>query len=424
MKNKFRTLLLVICLMMAFGTVAVSAGESDIALSSLNTTKEQVTVVGTSEGAFAIAAQIRDSSDNIIAITSAGVDDNNEFTVSFMNLNLSYGTYTLYLANYEGGDWTIETFTLSAPTPTPSGNTPNPSGTTTDPSDDTPASTGEDSADKAAEEKQEETAEPEVEQPKAIEDVIADFTETDKDSEAAKLLSQLTDETTGTETSEESISIEVSKGSTQDADSGKLEGGVFKNEDGEVITNSFVESTNNGKMYFADAEGKKVTNSIVTDGENLYYCGKSGAVVTDKAVNIGNGVTVLTDNTGAIITKSEAKITVGGKAYITGEGGVVQKSSAVTITATTKKNGKTVSVERTYITNKKGVVQTGLVKFEGKQYITSKTGIVRKNKMTTVNGKKMFTNKKGYVVKNKTFTYNGETYKANKKGYVTLVKSK
>lgn len=398
--------------MMAFGTVAVSAGESDIALSSLNTTKEQVTAVGTSEGAFAIAAQIRDSSDNIIAITSAGVDDNNEFTVSFMNLNLSYGTYTLYLANYEGGDWTIETFTLSspAPGPTPSGNDP------VVPSGNDPA---------PAEEKHEETAaEPEVEQPKAIEDVIADFTENDKDSDAAKLLSQLTGETADTETSEEGISIEVSKGSTQEADSGKLEGGVFKNEDGDVIKNSFVESSNNGKMYFADAEGKKVTDAIVTDGENLYYCSKSGAVVTDKAVNIGNDVTVLADKDGAIITKSDAKVTVGGKSYITGDGGVVQKSSAVTITATTKKDGKKVSVERTYITNKKGVVQTGLVKFEGKQYITSKTGIVRKNKMTTVNGKKMFTNKNGVVVKNKTFTHNGKTYKADKNGYVKLVKNK
>lgn len=414
--------------MAIFGTVGVCAAEApavdDISISSLSASRDKITATGTtSESVVAVVAQIRSAEyDEIIyAITSAGVDADNRFTVEFSGLALPYGTFKLYIANYEGGDWQTETFTLSppAPGPTPSGNDP------VVPSGNDPAPAEEKPADKETEEKQEETAaEPEVEQPKAIEDVIADFTENDKDSDAAKLLSQLTGETADTETPEEGISIEVSKGSTQEADSGKLEGGVFKNEDGDVIKNSFVESSNNGKMYFADTEGKKVTNSIVTDGENLYYCSKSGAVVTDKAVNIGNDVTVLADKDGAIITKSDARVTVGGKSYITGDGGVVQKSSAVTITATTKKDGKKVSVERTYITNKKGVVQTGLVKFEGKQYITSKTGIVRKNKMTTVNGKKMFTNKNGVVVKNKTFTHNGKTYKADKNGYVKLVKNK
>lgn len=268
--------------------------------------------------------------------------------------------------------------------------------------------------------------------PAEVEQTISEMAKTEEGAESVKLLEQILTANKSEGDAQNSdnqnadssakISVEVSETSPENADKGSIKNGVFKSPEGETIMNSFVESTNNGKKYFADENGKKVTNAIVTDGEKLYYCNKSGIVQTNKAVTLDNNVTVLTDKTGAIITESDAKVSVGGKIYITGEGGAVVKGSKATISVATKKNGKTVTVERTYITNKKGVVQTGIVKHKKKNYVTSKTGIVQKNKITKINGKKVYANKNGVLVVNKTITVDGIKYKADSDGFLTKVK--
>lgn len=267
---------------------------------------------------------------------------------------------------------------------------------------------------------------------KAAEQALTEMSKTEEGAKSIKLLEQIlaVNQTEGdTQGSDKQnadssarLTVEVSETSPDKADKGSLKNNVFKTPEGEIIKNSFVESTKSGKKYFADENGKRVTDAIVTDGEKLYYCNKSGVVQVNKAVTLANNATVLTDKTGAIITKSDAKLSVGGKSYITGEGGVVVQDSKVTISVSTKKNGKTETVERTYITNEKGVVMTGLVSYNGKSYVTSKTGIVRKNKITKINGKKVYTNKNGVVVVNKTVKIDGVKYKADKNGYLKKIK--
>lgn len=267
---------------------------------------------------------------------------------------------------------------------------------------------------------------------KAAEQALTEMSKTEEGAKSIKLLEQIlaVNQTEGdTQGSDKQnadssarLTVEVSETSPDKADKGSLKNNVFKTPEGEIIKNSFVESTKSGKKYFADENGKRVTDAIVTDGEKLYYCNKSGVVQVNKAVTLANNATVLTDKTGAIITKSDAKLSVGGKSYITGEGGVVVQDSKVTISVSTKKNGKTETVERTYITNEKGVVMTGLVSYNGKTYVTSKTGIVRKNLITNINGKKVYTNKNGVVVVNKTVKINGVKYKADKNGYLKKIK--
>ncbi len=261
-----------------------------------------------------------------------------------------------------------------------------------------------------------------------VENAVSELSKSRKGADAAKLLEELfaTDNTEAAADSEKTsevaskvASVEVTETSPAEADMGSLKGGVFKTPEGETIKNSFVESTKTGRKYFADENGNKVTNTIVTDGEKLYYCNSKGVVQTNKAIDLGNGQTVLVGKTGAIVTKSDARVSVGGKSYITGENGVVQKNAVATISVKTKKNGKTVTVERTYFTDENGVVMTGVIERDGKTYITSATGIVRKNKITKVNGKKIYTDKNGEVVKNATVKYNGKTYKANEKGILS-----
>lgn len=271
-----------------------------------------------------------------------------------------------------------------------------------------------------------------LELPAEVEQTISEMAKTEEGAESVKLLEQILTANKSEGDAQNSdnqnadssarLTVEVSETSPDKADKGSLKNNVFKTPEGEIIKNSFVESTKSGKKYFADENGKRVTDAIVTDGEKLYYCNKSGVVQVNKAVTLANNATVLTDKTGAIITKSDAKLSVGGKSYITGEGGVVVQDSKVTISVSTKKNGKTETVERTYITNEKGVVMTGLVSYNGKSYVTSKTGIVRKNKITKINGKKVYTNKNGVVVVNKTVKIDGVKYKADKNGYLKKIK--
>lgn len=70
-----------------------------------------VVVKGTTE-ALAVTMQLRDDSDNIIAMITAGTTSG-AFDISLNNLSLTPGTsYTVYVADYEG-DWTTEVVTVS-----------------------------------------------------------------------------------------------------------------------------------------------------------------------------------------------------------------------------------------------------------------------------------------------------------------------
>ena len=110
MKKK---LLLLICLVaiVCFSVPAYALNKA-VTIDSASATKTTVVVKGTTE-ALAVTMQLRDDSDNIIAMITAGTNSG-AFDISLNNLSLTPGTsYTVYVADYEGGNWTTEVVTVS-----------------------------------------------------------------------------------------------------------------------------------------------------------------------------------------------------------------------------------------------------------------------------------------------------------------------
>ncbi len=74
-------------------------------VSTATATTNSVSVTGSTE-ALAVIIQVRDSSDNILGMVSAGTVSG-EFSTSVTGLSLAEGaTYTIFVADYEGGNWT------------------------------------------------------------------------------------------------------------------------------------------------------------------------------------------------------------------------------------------------------------------------------------------------------------------------------
>ncbi len=145
--------------------------------------------------------------------------------------------------------------------------------------------------------------------------------------------------------------------------------GVFVTSTGTVITNSFVVSKK-GKLYFTNDDGEAVKSALVTDGKNTYYCSKSGAIICNKPVTLADGTRVLASETGVIITKENAKVTVNGKTYLTTKGGILASKEIVKA-----KNGKR------YYANKKGEVVTNtFITIDGVEYKAKKNGSLKKVK--------------------------------------------
>ena len=76
-----------------------------VTVSTATATTNSVSVTGSTE-ALAVIIQVRDSSDNILGMVSAGTVSG-EFSTSVTGLSLAEGaTYTVFVADYEGGPWT------------------------------------------------------------------------------------------------------------------------------------------------------------------------------------------------------------------------------------------------------------------------------------------------------------------------------
>lgn len=105
-KKKISLLLTIICLL-AFSVTAYAKNET-VTISSAEATKTTVTVSGTTK-ALAVMVQVRDTEDNILKMESFGTVSG-EFSGKIEDLTLKEGTeYTVYVADYEGGDWTTAT---------------------------------------------------------------------------------------------------------------------------------------------------------------------------------------------------------------------------------------------------------------------------------------------------------------------------
>ena len=105
-KNKLYLILIMICIL-TFSLTAYAKNET-VTISSAEATKTTVTVSGTTK-ALAVMVQVRDAEDNILKMESFGTVSG-EFSGKIEDLTLKEGTeYTVYVADYEGGDWTTAT---------------------------------------------------------------------------------------------------------------------------------------------------------------------------------------------------------------------------------------------------------------------------------------------------------------------------
>ncbi len=106
--------IVIICL-----PVKTYALNKDVTISNAAAEASKVTVSGTTE-ASAVMVQVRDASNNILALETFGTL-NNAFSAE-VAVSLAADTdYKVFVADYEGGDWTTTTvkYASTSPTPTP-----------------------------------------------------------------------------------------------------------------------------------------------------------------------------------------------------------------------------------------------------------------------------------------------------------------
>lgn len=112
-KKKISLILTIICLL-AFSVTAFAKNEA-VTISSAEATKTTVTVSGTTN-ALAVMVQVRDAEDNIIKMESFGTVSGS-FSGTIDDLSIKADTeYTVFVADYEGGDWTKITVKVPAAT--------------------------------------------------------------------------------------------------------------------------------------------------------------------------------------------------------------------------------------------------------------------------------------------------------------------
>ena len=122
-KNKLKIVLsILLCMAMLWGNGMVSyAYNETVTITSASASTTTVTVAGDTLAA-AVMVQIRDASDAIVAMQSFGTLDD-KFSGSITGLSLAAGaSYTVYVADYEGGAWsTIDVVAVAPPAPASTG---------------------------------------------------------------------------------------------------------------------------------------------------------------------------------------------------------------------------------------------------------------------------------------------------------------
>lgn len=104
MKKKL-SIFLVLFAIICFSIPAYAKDET-VTISSAEATKTIAKVKGNTD-ALAVTIQLRDSSNNIISMITEGTTLG-AFEAEFSSLSLTPGTYTVYVADYEGGTWTTK----------------------------------------------------------------------------------------------------------------------------------------------------------------------------------------------------------------------------------------------------------------------------------------------------------------------------
>ena len=113
MRKKISIIFTLVCIL-AFSITAYARNEA-VTISSAEATTSTVTVSGTTN-ALAVMVQVRDDEDNIIKMESFGTVSG-AFSGTIDDLSLKADTeYTVFVADYEGGDWTKITVKVPAAT--------------------------------------------------------------------------------------------------------------------------------------------------------------------------------------------------------------------------------------------------------------------------------------------------------------------
>lgn len=150
-----------------------------------------------------------------------------------------------------------------------------------------------------------------------------------------------------------------------------LKGNAYVDENGEKVTNSFVE-TKKGVTFLGD-DGKKIKKTVltVTDSEtgkeNMYYAKKNGMIATNEVIKLSNGNKIYVGEDGTIAV-NKVVTAENGKKYYAGDDGVLKKNELVTDAKGNK-----------YFCSKDGTIVTGKwIEIDGVKYKCKKNGKISK----------------------------------------------
>ena len=162
------------------------------------------------------------------------------------------------------------------------------------------------------------------------------------------------------------VKVVGASNSFSDAVKATKENSVYRDASGKILKYCFV-SDENGNTYFTNKKGKPVKSAVITDGTNMYYCGKKGNVIKNKAFNLPNGERVLASKSGALVTKSNTRVKINGTYYLVKKNGIVAQREIVR-----SKTGKLLYAD------KYGVVVTNkTITVKGVKYIADSNGFLK-----------------------------------------------
>lgn len=277
--------------------------------------EKHIGISGTcSEAVVAIVVQIRDSQDQILAMESYPAGDGTYSAK--MELSLTAGSYTAYVADYEGGDWTTTTFTIeqsggSSVDNTGGGSSSSGTTDTTKPSDDSNKGNSNTTTEtKPDGSKVETTTETKPDGTK-----VETTTETKPNGTKLEAV---------TETKPDGSKVETS--TETKADGSKTETVVETSKDGSVKTTETVtkadgSATKTEKETETNAKGKEVavTTTTKTDASGAVTSITEKSVIAQSSATTSTTVTVKKDAAGEITSASASvanKVKSGNKAMV------------------------------------------------------------------------------------------------------------
>lgn len=183
-----------------------------------------------------------------------------------------------------------------------------------------------------------------------------------------------------------------------------IDGSMYYADDtGEVIRKAQW-ITQNGKRYFANAEGRLYRNQFISFGPHRYYMGVDGSAQTGIfAAN--DGSMYYADDTGEVVRKAQW-IEKDGKRYFSNADGKLYKNQFISFGP------------RRYYMGPDGAAMTGVFKAKnGNMYYADNTGeIARKAQWAEQNGKRYFCDNTGELYVNMLISFGPYRYYMGKDG--------